>query len=177
VRVRALIGRATAAVGSTAALLFLGVVAVSALEVVLRYGFASPTVWAHELSVALAAAAFAIGGPVVHARRGHIAITWVLDRAGAPTRALVTVVNALLILVFLGLLVFAASRQALDALDVMETSGTATDWYTPVILKCLLALCAVWMLLQTAGQLVADVRALLRGGNADARTAADAATR
>lgn len=155
---RAVIGRLTGGIAGAASFLFVIIVAISALEVALRYGFQSPTIWVHELSVALAAAAFTIGGPIVHAQRRHIAITYLLDRLGSRARRRIAALNSLLTLVFLGLLVWASGSQALQALDSMETSGTALNWPTPVVLKSLLALCAAWMLLQTLAHLVSDLR-------------------
>lgn len=155
---RALIDRLSGTVGTVASWFFIAIVAISALEVGLRYGFQSPTIWVHELSVALAAAAFTIGGPIVHRQRRHIAITFVLERISSRARHRVAVVNSVLTLVFLALLCWAAGEQALQALDSLERSGTATNWPTPVVLKCLLAVCAVWMFLQTLVQLKADIR-------------------
>lgn len=159
---RAVIGRLTGGIAGAASFLFVIIVAISALEVALRYGFQSPTIWVHELSVALAAAAFTIGGPIVHAQRRHIAITYLLDRLGSRARSRIAAVNSLLTLVFLGLLVWASGSQALQALDSMETSGTALNWPTPVVLKCLLAVCCAWMLLQTLAHLVSDLRTAWR---------------
>ncbi|MEO8037306.1 MAG: TRAP transporter small permease [Betaproteobacteria bacterium] len=155
---RALIVRLTRAIAAAASFLFIVIVAISALEVGLRYGFDSPTIWVHELSIALAAAAFTLGGPIVHAGREHIAITYLLERLGTRSRRWISALNALLTLVFLGLLTWASSAQALRALDDMETSGTALNWPTPVALKCLLALCCGWMLLQTLAHLAHDLR-------------------
>jgi TRAP-type C4-dicarboxylate transport system permease small subunit len=157
---RAVTARFTRRIGGAASLLFVVIVVISALEVGLRYGFQSPTIWVHELSVALAAAAFTIGGPIVHGERRHIAITYLLDRIGARARRRIAAVNSLLTLVFLGLLSWASGAQALQALDALETSGTALNWPTPVVLKCLLALCAAWMLLQTLAHLASDLRGL-----------------
>lgn len=154
--------RGTGAAAAGASACFVVIVAIAAMEVVLRYGFDSPTIWVHELSVALAACAFLLGGPVVHQRRGHIAITFFLDRMPPAARRLVACLNSLLTLVFLTLLCWAAGAQALQSLDSMETSGTATNWPTPVVLKGLLALCALWMLLQTLVQCWRDARAVFR---------------
>jgi TRAP-type C4-dicarboxylate transport system permease small subunit len=159
---RALIDRVVGGVAAGASTCFVVIVAIAAMEVVLRYAFDSPTIWVHELSVALAACAFLLGGPVVHQRRGHIAITFFLDRMPPSARRLVACLNSFLTLVFLTLLSWAAGAQALQALDSMETSGTATNWPTPVVLKGLLAVCALWMLLQTLVQFWRDARAVVR---------------
>lgn len=157
---RAVIGRLNDAIAAVASGFFIVIVAISALEVGLRYGFQSPTIWVHELSVALAAAAFTIGGPIVHRQRRHIAITFMLERVGSRARRRLAVVNSLLTLAFLALLSWAAGGQALQALDSMEMSGTATNWPTPVVLKGLLALCCAWMFLQTIVHIARDIRDL-----------------
>jgi C4-dicarboxylate transporter, DctQ subunit len=154
---REVMARLSGWIAGAASFLFVIIVAISALEVGLRYGFQSPTIWVHELSVALAAAAFTIGGPIVHGHRRHIAITYLLDRMGSRARRRVAVINSLLTLVALGLLAWATGSQALQALESMETSGTALNWPTPVVLKCLLALCSAWMLLQTIAHLARDL--------------------
>jgi TRAP-type C4-dicarboxylate transport system permease small subunit len=155
---REVMARLTGWIAGAASFLFVIIVAISALEVGLRYGFQSPTIWVHELSVALAAAAFTIGGPIVHAHRRHISITYLLDRLGARARRWIAALNSLLTLICLGLLAWASSAQALQALRDIETSGTALNWPTPVVLKCLLALCCAWMLLQTFAHLANDLR-------------------
>lgn len=155
---RALRDRLAGGVAACAGACFVIIIAISALEVVMRYVFDAPTIWVHELSVALAAVAFLLGGPLVHRRRGHIAITFFHDRMPAPRRWRATILNDILTLVCLGFLCWAAVAQALQSIDSMETSGTATNWPTPVVLKSLLALCALWLLAQSVWHLVTDLR-------------------
>jgi TRAP-type mannitol/chloroaromatic compound transport system permease small subunit len=150
-------------VGNAASYLFLIIVAISAYEVVMRYAFQAPTIWVHELSVALAAAAFVIGGPVVHQHRQHIAITYFYDRMSSRRRAIATLLNSLLACVFLAFLTLASARQAADAIGFMETSGTALNWPIPTFLKTLFAVCSLIMLVQTLGHAWTDLR-VLRGG-------------
>jgi len=157
---RQVIERLSDLAGGAASYLFLVIVAIASYEVVMRYGFDAPTIWVHELSVALAAVGFLIGGPVVHQRRQHIAITYFLEHLSPRARDWAAAAGSLLALVFLGLLTHAASAQALQALVIMETSGTALNWPIPTLLKSTLALCSAAMLLQTLAQLFADIRRL-----------------
>ncbi|HTS53263.1 MAG TPA: TRAP transporter small permease, partial [Burkholderiales bacterium] len=145
--------------GEATSLVFVVIVAISAYEVVMRYAFDAPTIWVHEISVALAAAAFAIGGPYVHGTRQHIAIMFFFDRLPQAARRWVRVLLSLLTLAFLSLLTYAAGSQALQSLREGETSGTALNLPIPATLKTVFALCCVVLLAQTVGQLVADVRA------------------
>ena len=154
-----LLERLTERLGEATSLAFVLIVAISAYEVVMRYVFDAPTIWVHEISVALAAAAFAIGGPYVHGTRQHIAITFFFERVPQPPRRWVRALQSVLTLVFVGFLTYAAGSQALQSLRVGETSGTALNLPIPATLKTVFALCCVALLVQTAAQLVADVRA------------------
>ena len=54
---------------------------ISVLEVALRYALGAPTSWVHVTSTALCVAAFAAGGAYAMARREHLRITVLFDRA------------------------------------------------------------------------------------------------
>jgi TRAP-type C4-dicarboxylate transport system permease small subunit len=147
--------------GRLASLSFIAIIAVTAYEVTMRYVFDAPTIWAHEISVLLAAAAFLIGGPFVHQERGHIVISALYDRLSMRVKRWANVLVSICALVFLCLLTYASAQQAYQAVDIGERSGTALDWPTPTILKCLFALAAAAMALQTLVHLRADLKRLI----------------
>lgn len=155
---RSWFARAVHALGDGVSLGFIVIVAISAYEVVMRYVFKAPTIWVHEISVALAAIAFAIGGPYVHGTRQHIAITYFLDRMSEAARRRLRVLHSLLALVFLGFLTHAAGNQAIGSLADGETSGTALNWPIPATLKTVFALCCALLFIQTLIHLVLDIR-------------------
>ncbi|MCC7547820.1 MAG: TRAP transporter small permease subunit [Burkholderiales bacterium] len=146
--------------GEAASYLFIAVVAISAYEVVMRYAVGAPTIWVHELAVALAATCFVIGGPLVHQRRQHVTISFVYDRMGPRTQRVASVLGSLLTLAFCLLLTYASARQALIALRAGETTGTAINWPIPAYLKTLFAIAAAVMVVQSAAHLVTDLRRL-----------------
>lgn len=146
--------------GEAASWLYLAVVVITAYEVTMRYLLNAPTLWVHELSVALAATCFVIGGPYVHQDRHHITISVVYDRMGPATRRWARALGSLLTLVFCGFLVIATFVQAGLALKVMEKTGTALNWPIPVYLKTLFAVCTVVMTLQSLLHFVRDLSAL-----------------
>jgi TRAP-type C4-dicarboxylate transport system permease small subunit len=152
--------RLTAATGRLASLFFLVIIVITAFEVTARYVFDAPTVWVHEVSVLLAAAAFLLGGPFVHQERGHIVITALYDRLPMRARHWANVFVSLLSLAFLCFLAYAAGMQAYEAIQINERSGTALNWPTPTWLKALFALAALFMALQTLLHLRADVKRL-----------------
>ena len=131
--------------GEWTSYLFIVVVAISAYEVIMRYVFAAPTLWVHELAVALAATCFVIGGPVVHQRRQHITISVIYDRLGPRAQRVARALASLLTLVFCVLLTYAAVRMVGPALRSGETTGTAINWPIPVYLKTLFLVAAAAM--------------------------------
>jgi TRAP-type mannitol/chloroaromatic compound transport system permease small subunit len=148
--------------GRGASYLFLAIVVMSAIEVLMRYAMGQPTVWAHELSVALAATCFAIGGPFVHATRQHIAITFVYEQLAHNAKAWIRLLCSLLTLFFLLWLAYAAVQQGWLALKQGEMTGTALNWPIPAYLKTLFALCVSLMTLQTLLHIREDVARLRR---------------
>lgn len=157
---RAPLDRLAVLAGEGAGWLFVVIVAITAWEVAMRRLLGAPTIWVHELSVALAAAAFVAGGPAVHAARRHISIGFFLERLSARWQRRLAVLNAALAIVFLALLCWAAGGQALVAVRDLETSGTALNWPVPMVLKALFALACALMLLQSVGHLLRDLERL-----------------
>lgn len=158
------LGRALQALGRLTSLAFLVIVVITAYEVVMRYAFGAPTTWVHEITVALAACAFVIGGPQVHAMRGHIAITYFVERMAPGTRRVMRILTSAATLVCLAILTYAAVEQAALSLRDAETSGTALNLPTPRILKALFAAACVVMTLQTLVHLARDLAARRSGG-------------
>jgi len=154
------IARLVDLIGNWTSHLFLIVVAITAYEVVMRYFFNAPTIWVHELAVALAATCFVVGGPVVHQRQQHITISVIYDRIGPAAQRWSRAVSSVLALIFCVLLTYAAWQQARLALLSGETSGTALNWPIPAYLKTLFLIAAAVLTVQSAVHLVQDVRRL-----------------
>ena len=131
-----------------------------AYEVVSRYFFNAPTIWSHELSVMLCAAAFLLGGPYVHQHRNHIVISVAAERFSPRWRSRANVLVALLTLLFFIVLTYASVRQATDSITYMEQSGTALNWPIPVFVKTLFAIVCAFMTLQSLLQLIANFKTL-----------------
>ena len=159
---RSAVTRAVLAIGNVASYLFLVIVVISAYEVVMRYALDRPTVWVHELSVALAATCFVLGGPYVHATRRHITISFVYEKLPLRMQAWASLLCSLLTLTFLLFLTYAATVQGWQALQQGETTGTALNWPIPAYLKALFAVCAAIMSLQTLIHIVEDVTLVFR---------------
>lgn len=151
------LARAARIAGDSASYIFLVIVVISAYEVFMRYALGRPTIWVHELSIALAATCFVIGGPYVHQARQHITISFVYERLPPVVQKWVRLACSLLTLAFLCLLTYAASVQGWQALQYGETTGTALNWPIPAFLKVLFAICAALMTLQTFVHIFEDI--------------------
>ncbi|MCC7273807.1 MAG: TRAP transporter small permease subunit [Alphaproteobacteria bacterium] len=114
-------------------------VLVTAYEVVMRYGLNSPTIWVHDIAIAVCAVAFVFGGAYAMVTDQHIRITSVYDNLPSRMKRIVDVFNALCTLGFLAGLTYAATIQASRSVALMETSGHAWDVPIPAALKTLLA--------------------------------------
>ena len=162
---RSAVTRVVLAVGNVASYLFLVIVAISAYEVLMRYALDRPTVWVHELSVALAATCFVIGGPYVHATRRHITISFVYEKLPPAIQGWARLLCSLLTMLFLTFLTYAATVQGWQAVQQGEMTGTALNWPIPAYLKALFAVCAAIMSVQTLIHIVEDIMLIFRRAN------------
>ncbi|MEM8591299.1 MAG: TRAP transporter small permease subunit [Pseudomonadota bacterium] len=139
--------------GRLSAWAFVAVVLLMVYEVVARYGFSSPTIWAHEASVALAATAFVLGGAYCMAEGAHMRINFLVEKS----RRLSALSHWLTIgagSIYLAGLAYSAFRQAdralwrfaLDGSWNPERSGSTLNSPLPAYLKALLFVGAILFL-------------------------------
>lgn len=144
--------------GETLSWLFYVAVALTAFEVVMRYVMNAPTVWVHDLVIAISAIAFVVGGAYALERSEHIRISSLYDRLPERPRRWLDRIGLILITAYLALLTYAAVPPALVSIELRETSGRAWDVPIPPVLKTILALGAALMTVQAALHLVRALR-------------------
>ena len=151
--------------GRAVAWCFAAIVAIMVYEVVARYGFNAPTVWAHEISVLLAAIGFVFGGAYCMAEGTHMRITVLVENR--PGLARISEWLGLVAgVIYLSGLAFAAWRMAERAVWRFsisgawdpERSGSTLNSALPAYLKALLFIGASLFLLLV-------LRRLLPGSN------------
>ena len=110
-------------------------------EVILRYVFNAPTIWAHETTVFLAGIAFIYGGLYCAARDRHIRVVLIYDRLGPRMRRTFDVAISLICAVSSAFFAWASwlmvERAAFrpDGSFRLERSGSAWDPVYPGLLK------------------------------------------
>lgn len=134
--------------------LYLAAVAITAYEVVMRYLLSAPTSWAFELTILLCAICYLLSGGFVTAQRKHIAITALYDLMPARIRWWLDFLAMLTGILAMGLLVWAAWRPALQAVRIVERTGSAWNSPSPAIIKPLIAIGAGLIVLQLLVQLL-----------------------
>ena len=148
-----MIDRLNRLLGERLCYLYLAAVAITASEVVMRYLLNAPTSWAFELTILLCAICYLLSGGYVTAQRKHIAITALYDLMPPRVRWWLDLLAMLTGILAMGLLVWAAWRPAVQAVRIVERTGSAWDSPSPAIIKPLIAIGASLIVLQLLAQL------------------------
>lgn len=128
--------------------------AVLIFEIVMRYGFNSPTLWAHETSIFLSAIAFVFGGLYCVAHNRHIRVVLLYDALSPRARRIMDVVISAVCLVaslffaYASWLMVERAVWAPDGRFRLEGTGSAWNPPTPALLKVFLLIVLAVMAVQ-----------------------------
>ncbi len=133
--------------GKCTSFLILPVIAVLAWEVISRYGFNQPTMWAHGTSQRLFAIYYVLGGAYVLRYRDHVNVDLIYSRFPPRTKAILDLITSLAFFVFCGVLLWQGLGFALTSLSQLEPDDT--PWRAPVYpVKLMIPVGALLILLQ-----------------------------
>lgn len=132
------------------------IVLVMFYEVVSRYVFSKPTLWANELSLWIACFVFLLAGLYAMQQRSHIRIYIIYDMMPRWAQKTSDSISVLLIVAFTFALVWGGYTDAENRFLRMETFGTAWDPPIPGIVKPALLIIIVLVCLQSVSNLFAD---------------------
>lgn len=142
--------------GRVTMILIVVLVGVMFYEVVLRYVFEKPTLWANELSLWMAGMIFLLAGLYAMQQRSHIRIYLLYDMLPRNAQRLCDTVSVLLILGFAVAMVWGGFTEAHDKFLRWETFGTAFDPPIPATIKPLLLIIISLVAVQSVFNLFAD---------------------
>jgi TRAP-type C4-dicarboxylate transport system permease small subunit len=141
------LGRALLGLGDVAGLCFAVALAISVLEVAMRYLFNAPTSWVHVSSTALCVAAFALCGAYAAVRGEHMRVTVLFDRATPPWQHAGRWLAVLCGAVYLAGLAWGTGREAMASLWrfdgaawTPELTPGPPNWPLPALAKGMLLL-------------------------------------
>lgn len=144
--------------------LIVPLVAGTVYEVVVRYMFNAPTIWAYDLSYMLYGSHFMLGAAYTLLKGGHIRTDIFYQNWSPRTQGLVDALLYLL-LFFPGMIFFfwMGGQEALHSIQIGERSD-ASPW-RPIVypLKMVLPVTALLILIQGVSELIKSAHLALRG--------------
>lgn len=154
-------------VGLSVAHFYLVCALITAHEVVLRYVFNSPTLWAFEVVMVVCASAWALSGGYVTMRRNHIAITVVYQYTKGWLRWWLDLFIQVVSLGAMCILGYAVWPMMRESLHTLERSGTSFNSPEPTIIKTLLFTGVVLYGVQTLANLIRHFEGIGRPAKPD----------
>ena len=132
------------------------IVLVMFYEVVSRYVFSRPTLWANELSLWIAGFVFLFAGQYAMQQRSHIRIYIIYDMMPRWMQKTADVISVSLICAFFFALLWGGYGDAMRRMLRMETFGTAWDPPIPGTLKPAILVIILLVTIQAISNLFAD---------------------
>ncbi|MDU8927068.1 TRAP transporter small permease [Alisedimentitalea sp. MJ-SS2] len=142
--------------GRVAMMLVMLLVSVMFYEVVLRYVFEKPTLWANELSLWIAGFIFLLAGLYAMQQRSHIRIYLLYDIMPRWAQKLSDTVSVALIWAFTVSMIWGGYNEARAKFLRWETFGTAFDPPIPATMKPTVLLIILLVSIQALVNLIED---------------------
>ena len=142
------IDRLSVFIGESVSYFYLLAAAITVIEVVMRYAFNAPTVWAHELTILLCALGYLWSSGYVTQKQTHIRITALYDLLPLKARLLLDMFAAVVGFVVMALLLYSAWGQGLLAIQIWERTGSSWDPPLYALVKPAIILGALLICLQ-----------------------------
>ncbi|MEM8654739.1 MAG: TRAP transporter small permease [Pseudomonadota bacterium] len=143
-------------IGRVTMMLIVLLTSVMLYEVILRYVFEAPTLWANELSLWLAGFVFLCAGLYAMQQRSHIRIVLLYDAVPRWVQRIFDCISTLLIVTFAFFLIYGGYGEAFDKFYRWETFGTAFDPPIPATMKPMVLLIVGMVAIQAVINLISD---------------------
>jgi TRAP-type mannitol/chloroaromatic compound transport system permease small subunit len=149
-------------VGNFSNFLIFGMLGVLLFEVLARYLFSAPTIWAHELSGFIFGTYFILLGANVLRIKGHVGIDILYGRFPVRVRAIIDLCTFIFFLLVCITLIWWGGQVALQAWQSGER--TTSDWLFPLApIRTIIAIGAILLLLQGIAKFIRDLRIAITG--------------
>lgn len=156
-------------VGFYGAFLILPLIIIVGYEVVMRYGFNTPTIWAFEATTLMYGVHFMLAFGYTHKYNGHVAIDIFESRLPTKPRTILRIiVNLVLFVPTIGLLSIWSVIYANDSWRNWELAPTS--WAPPFYpFKTIMAIGFILLFVQGIAKLIQDFQALKAPASEDAQ--------
>ncbi|MEL6450369.1 MAG: TRAP transporter small permease [Pseudomonadota bacterium] len=143
-------------IGRVTMMLIVLLTSVMLYEVILRYIFEAPTLWANELSLWLAGFVFLCAGLYAMQQRSHIRIVLLYDVSPRWLQRVFDTISTVLIVTFAFFLIYGGYGEAFDKFYRWETFGTAFDPPIPATMKPMVLFVVAMVAVQAVINLISD---------------------
>jgi TRAP-type mannitol/chloroaromatic compound transport system permease small subunit len=140
--------------GDWTSLLIIPLLGVVLYEVMMRYGFNSPTVWGFEMTGFLYGMHYMFGYSYTDVKDGHVRVDIFTSMASKKTQAIIGALTTLVL--FLPVMIcmtIATAKYAWYSVETLEKGSTS--WAPPIYpFKVIMAVCFFFLLLQGISNLI-----------------------
>jgi TRAP-type mannitol/chloroaromatic compound transport system permease small subunit len=148
--------------GKAVSVLSLFVAIIISYEIVARQVFNAPTTWAAESTVFACAVLYLLGGAWTLLQDGHVRVDVLHNRFSPRAKAIVEVITFVPFALYIGVMLWATSKYALQSVELRET--TMTPWNPPIYpIKVVMVIAFVLLLLQQTAKVVRDLYFIFKG--------------
>ena len=143
--------------GKIVSFLVLLMIGIVTYEVVARYVFNSPTLWAHETAQYIFGSFTILGGAYVLLRESHVRMDIIYSRVSPRTQAILDIITAPLFFAFIGVLLWKGGQIAWSSIELLEKSNS--QWRPPIYpVKAMIPLAAFLILIQGIARLIRNIQ-------------------
>jgi TRAP-type mannitol/chloroaromatic compound transport system permease small subunit len=130
--------------------------AIVMIEVIARYVFNRPTIWAWDVNVQLQAFMATLGGGYVLLNDDHVRVDILVAKLSRRKRAILESFTGMLTIVALGILTWQLSSLAVTSVKYLEVDWT---YFAPPVypLRCLMAFGSLMLLLQAIAMFLQNI--------------------
>jgi TRAP-type mannitol/chloroaromatic compound transport system permease small subunit len=157
-----IIDRMNELIGTAISFLIIPLVVVILYEIVARYVFDSPTIWAFEVSQMVYGVYIILTGGFLLQRDGHVNVDLMYNRFKPRTRAIINLFTWLFFFAFSGTILVKGWEWAWDSFVFRESGATV---FNPPIypIKMMIPLGALLLLLQGLIRYIGDIMTAITG--------------
>ena len=134
-------------------------------EIVMRYFFNMPSIWAYETSLLTYGGYIVLGGAYTHLVNGHVNVDVIWGRLSPKARAIMDICTSWLVFLYLGVLFWMSLEATIQAWQLKET--TMSYWAPPYYpLRTTVPVACALFILQALAKLIRDIFTAIRGEEA-----------
>jgi len=151
-----LIDKINERVAKTASLLIFLILGITVYEVIRRYGFNAPTIWAFESNYMLYGIYFMLGGAHTFYLGKHVNVDILYAKFSPKTRAKIDLVTSFFFFFFCGAMLVYGARFAWSSVLMRERLSSA--WAPPIYpVKLIIPISAFLIILQGVAKFIRDL--------------------